>query len=106
MLTRLVVFSLRFRGVIVLLACLVVLAFSTRADAIPFFDVRYEATAVAVTADGPAAVDMQSSSAAADTIAASAVSLGATTAVATAGAIVGPGLLTTPGPATAARSGS
>lgn len=79
-----------------LTACLAGLVLSTtaRADAIPFFNVQFEATAIAIASDGPLGFGSQSGPLGADTVTLSVDSVG-TTDVATAGAIVGSGLLST-----------
>ena len=77
----------------VLMACLAALAFSSEADAITFSNVQFDVTAIAVT-DGVPGFDSQSSPPSTAPVVASAGSVG-TTDVATAGAIGGPGLLST-----------
>lgn len=74
------------------LACLAALVFCARADAIPFLDIQFEATAIAIASDGPPGLETQSGPLGDDAVSVSAASLG-TTDVATAGAIVGLGLL-------------
>ncbi|CAN5206979.1 hypothetical protein BH11PSE9_BH11PSE9_00350 [soil metagenome] len=75
------------------------------AQAIPFFDVKFEATSIALTSDGPAGFDAQSGLRGADTVSSSADSIGLID-VATAGAIVGSGLLSTSADVSAAGLGS
>jgi len=70
------------------------LATTARADPIAFFDVQYEATTVALTTDGPAGFSTQAGLLGPDPVSLSADSVG-TSDVATAGAVVGFGLLTT-----------
>lgn len=79
-----------------MIGCLASLALAASAIAGPvaFFDVQYEATAVAVTSDGPVGFDSQSDPTGATGATASAASVG-TTDVATAGAFAGPGVLST-----------
>ncbi len=76
------------------MACLALLVLSTRAAAIPFFDVRMEVTAVAITADGTPGFDTQLSLNGDEPAFADAASLGAVD-IATAGAIAALGLLNT-----------
>ena len=76
----------------VLLASLAALAFCAEAEPINFFNTSFDVLAVATTSDGAAGVDANSS--ATTLVSASAFSLGATD-IATAGAIAGPGLLST-----------
>jgi hypothetical protein len=73
--------------------CLAALALSAGAVPVTFFDVQYEATAIA-TGDGLPGYDTQSSLSWGASVTVSADSIGATD-VATAGAFGGPGLLTT-----------
>lgn len=79
----------------VLTACLAALVLSTgaKADTIPFFDTRFEATVIAATADAAPGFDTLSGLLA-DTVSLSANSAGITS-IATAGAIIDLGLLTT-----------
>jgi len=78
----------------VLLACLAALAFSSNAIAITFSNVQLDVTAIALTPDGAAGLDSQSSPPSAAPVSASAASVGAVD-VSTAGAIAGVGLLNT-----------
>lgn len=84
----------------ILLACLTALALSSEAQAITFLTTQFDVTAVA-TADGAApGIDSQSGPPSATPVSASAASVGALN-IATAGAIGGPGLLTTSADASA-----
>jgi len=89
-----------------LLACVAAMVFCASADAgVAFTSVRYETTAVAVTADGPPGFDTQSALAAGDPLSGSAASVG-TTDIATAGAIATLDQLTTSADASAVGLGS
>jgi hypothetical protein len=89
----------------ILIACLATLAFSTaQAGDITFLNPQHDVTAIATTSDGLAGFDFQTSPPSAAPIFASADSLG-TTDVATAGAIGGPGLLSTSADVTAGIEG-
>ena len=74
-----------------LLAGVAALALCSQANAVSFFNSQFDVTAVATVSDAPAGFDSQSGTA---LVSASADSIGATD-VATAGAIGGPGVLTT-----------
>lgn len=79
-----------------LIAPLAALVFATGADAdtIPFIDVQFEATVIALTSDGVPGIDSMTGPLGSDIVSLSAASVGAIDA-ATAGAIVGQGLMTT-----------
>lgn len=86
-----------------LMACLAALMFATRADAtISFFDVQYEANAITLTSDADAGFGTQSGT---DLVSADAASVGLAD-IATAGAIAGPGLLSTSADVSAGSIGS
>ena len=91
----------------VLMAWLAALLLCTaaRADPITFFNAQYEATAIALTADGPAGLSNQSGALGPDLVSLSADSVGGSD-VATAGAVVGLGLLTTSADVSAGAIGS
>ena len=74
------------------ITCLAALAVCSEAGAITFTNAQFDVTAIAVTS-GPAGFDSQSSPPSATPVSASADSLGGAD-IATAGAIAGPGLLT------------
>jgi hypothetical protein len=78
------------------MACLVALGSSTigHANAVPFSSVQYEATVVAMSSDGPLGLDSLSGTLGDDAVSLSADSIGAAD-LATAGAIVAGGLLST-----------
>ncbi|HEX2542724.1 MAG TPA: hypothetical protein VHM00_16765 [Caldimonas sp.] len=85
----------------ILLACLATVAISAaQAAEITFLNPQFDVTTIATTTDGPASFDSQTSPPSATPIFASSDSVGATD-VATAGAIGGPGLLSTSADATA-----
>lgn len=71
-----------------------ILCGAAHAQQIPFFNVQFETTAIALTSDGPAGFETQSGVLGEDAVSASADSIGVVD-VATAGAIVGSNLLST-----------
>jgi len=82
-----------------------VLCGSARAQSIPFFDVRFAVSTIAQSADGEAGWDAQSGPLGSDLVSASASSVGVVD-VSTAGALVGPALLSTSADVSAVGFGS